>query len=343
MKKMNQIKWLSIPVFLLLLGLSACNSIPSGQLDGAAGKDPLPSWNETETKRVILDFVASSTDEEGPDFIPVDDRIAVFDNDGTLWSEQPYYFQLQFAIDRIKEMAPEHPEWKNTQPFKAVLEGDIQTVMNSGVKGLLQLVMASHAGMNNDEFKAIVSDWVNTARHPETGLLFKEMIYQPMLELLDYFRANDFNTYIVSGGGIDFIRPWAEEVYGIPPEQVIGSSIKKEFEIIDGKPVIKRLPEMDFIDDKEGKPLGIDKFIGRRPVAAFGNSDGDLQMLQWTAAGDGLNLMVYIHHTDSAREYAYDRDSHIGKLDKGLDEAMERGWVVVDMAEDWNTIYPPIN
>jgi hypothetical protein len=332
--------WISLTLLFLYLAIVSCNSGSTSQGNVSDDDDPLQSWNETSTKEAIVEFIERSVDESGPYFIPENERVAVFDNDGTLWSEQPYYFQLQFAIDRIKQLAPEHPEWNDTQPFKAVLEDDLEHVMESGVQGLLQLVMGSHAGMDNREFNAIVSEWIRTARHPQTGKLYKEMVFQPMLELLEYFRASDFKTYIVSGGGIDFMRPWTEEVYGIPPEQVIGSSIKKRYGIIDGEPAIMRLPEMDFIDDKEGKPLGIDKFIGKRPVAAFGNSDGDLQMLQWTAAGDGNRLMVYIHHTDSVREWAYDRDSHIGKLDKGLDEAMEKGWLVVDMADDWKMVYP---
>ena len=301
--------------------------------------DPLPSWNEGNTKQSIITFVNEVTDESNPNFVKPEDRIATFDNDGTLWSEQPYYFQLQFALDRVKILAPEHPEWNDNPLFKAVLENDIKTVLSFGEHGLLELVMNTHSGMTTEEFSQIVKEWINTARHPKTNKLYKEMVYQPMLELLDYLRANGFKTYIVSGGGIDFMRPWTEEVYGIPSEQVIGSSGKVKFEMRDGNPVLVKLPEMNFIDDKEGKPVGIHQFIGKRPIAAFGNSDGDLQMLQWTAAGEGKKLMVYIHHTDAEREWAYDRESSIGRLDKGLVEANEKGWTVVDMKNDWQKIY----
>jgi phosphoglycolate phosphatase-like HAD superfamily hydrolase len=302
--------------------------------------DPLPSWNESETKQSIMDFVNEVTDESNPNFVKPEDRIATFDNDGTLWSEQPYYFQLQFALDRVKALAPEHPEWNDNPLFKAVLENDIKTVLSFGEHGLLELVMNTHSGMTTEEFSQIVKDWINTARHPKTNKLYKEMVYQPMLELLDYLRANGFKTFIVSGGGIDFMRPWTEEVYGIPSEQVVGSSGKVKFEMRDGQPVLVKLPEINFIDDKEGKPIGIHQFIGKRPIAAFGNSDGDLQMLQWTAAGEGKKLMVYIHHTDAEREWAYDRESSTGRLDKGLVEANEKGWTVVDMKNDWQKIYP---
>jgi len=307
----------------------------------AMAADPLPSWNDGKARAAIIDFVEAVTTDGSENFVPASDRIAVFDNDGTLWSEQPAYFQLLFAIDRVRTLAPEHPQWQTEQPFKAVLEGDLEALAASGEKGLLQLVMATHAGNTTDEFAAIVRDWIATARHPTTGRPYTEMVYQPMLELLAYLRANGFKTFIVSGGGIEFMRPWVEAVYGIPPEQVVGSSIKTRFEMRDGKPVLVRLPEINFIDDKEGKPVGINEHIGRRPVAAFGNSDGDLQMLQWTSAGDGRHFALYVHHTDGEREWAYDRESHIGKLDKGLDEARAKGWTVVDMRADWNRIYPP--
>jgi len=320
----------------ILLVLPACNQ-KSTQPDDV---DPLPSWNEGKTKQSIINFVNTVTDESNPNYVALDERIATFDNDGTLWSEQPYYFQLRFALDRVKAIAPDHPEWNEIPLFKAVLEDDIKTVLSFGEHGLLKLVMATHAGMTTEEFSTIVKEWINTAKHPKTKKLYKEMVFQPMLELLDYLRANDFNTYIVSGGGIDFMRPWTEGVYGIPPEQVIGSSGKVKFERRDGQPVLLKLPEIDFIDDKEGKPIAINKFIGKRPIAAFGNSDGDLQMLQWTAAGDGARFMMYVHHTDAEREWAYDRDSHIGRLDKGLDEAIEKGWTVIDMKNDWKVIYP---
>ena len=302
--------------------------------------DPLPSWNDRNNKQSIIDFVNDVTKEGSANYVKPEDRIAVFDNDGTLWSEQPYYFQLQFALDRIKTIAPQHPTWNNNPLLNAVINNDIKTVIGSGEKGLMEIIMTSHTGMTTTEFEKIVEEWINTARHPKSNKLYKEMVYEPMIELLDYLRSNAFKTYIVSGGGVEFMRPWTEEVYGIPSEQVIGSSIKTKFEIIDGKPVLLRLPEIDFLDDKEGKPVAINKFIGKRPIAAFGNSDGDLQMLQWTAAGDGERLMVYIHHTDSEREWAYDRESHISKFDKGLDEAKAKGWTIVDMKNDWKKIYP---
>ncbi|MEJ2580228.1 MAG: HAD family hydrolase [Acidobacteriota bacterium] len=335
---------------LFVLSLAGLGFLPAGcapqgevtpALEAVANPDPLSSWNEGAAKQAIVDFVARVTDPAGPDFVPEAERIAVFDNDGTLWSEQPAYFQLFFAIDRVKAMAPEHPEWKNKQPFKAVLEGDMEALAAAGEHGLLEIVMASHTGMTTDEFEAIVKGWIATARHPTTGRPFTEMVYQPMLELLDYLRASGFKTFIVSGGGIEFMRPWTEEVYRIPPEQVVGSSVKTDFQMRDGEPVLVRLPEMNFIDDKEGKPVGINSHIGRRPIAAFGNSDGDLQMLQWTAAGDGPSFCLYVHHTDAEREWAYDRGSHIGGLDKGLDEAAARGWTVVDMKNDWKVVHPP--
>lgn len=302
--------------------------------------DPLPSWNEGSSKQSIIDFVNSVTDQTSTFFIPIEDRIVVFDNDGTLWSEQPIYFQFVFAIDRVKTLAPQHPEWESQQPFKAILEGDIKTALAGGEKALLEIVMATHSGMTTSEFEEIVIEWINTARHPKTGKLYKNMVYQPMLEVLEYLRANDFKTFIVSGGGIDFMRPWTEEVYGIPSEQVMGSSGKVKFEIVDGDAKLIKLPELNFVDDKEGKPVGIHYFIGKKPVAAFGNSDGDLAMLQYTSSGQEETLLVYIHHTDDKREWAYDRESHIGKLDKGLDEATAKNWIIVDMKNDWNRIYP---
>ena len=302
--------------------------------------DPLPSWNDGASRQAITDFVNRVTDPASPDFVPEPERIAVFDNDGTLWAERPLYFQLIFAMDRVKAMAGEHPEWATRQPFQAVLENDLEALAASGEHGLLELVMATHAGMTTEEFKLVVEEWMATAKHPTTGRSFTEMVYQPMLELLDYLRASGFKTFIVSGGGIEFMRPWTEEIYGIPPEQVVGSSIKTTYEVRDGKPVVVRVPEINFIDDKAGKPVGIHSHIGRRPIAAFGNSDGDFQMIEWTTSGDGARLGVYIHHSDSEREWAYDRDSHIGRLDRGLDEAAERGWVIVSMKNDWETIYP---
>ena len=329
--------------FLLLLGFSfyTCqNSDRQNIGKSVLNVDPLPSWNDGPRKEKILKFIAVVSDSANTSFVHEDNRIVVFDNDGTLWSERPVYFQLYFALDRIKTLAPDHPEWKDQQPFKAVLENDMKTLLASGEHGLLKLIMASHSGMTTTEFEGIVKDWIAVARHPDTGKHFTEMVYQPMLELLSFLQENNFKTYIVSGGGIEFMRPWVEEVYGIPPEQVIGSSIKTEFQINNGIPQLIRLPELDFLDDKEGKPIAINKFIGKKPIAAFGNSDGDLQMLQWTDSHKENSLMVYIHHTDSVREWAYDRDSHVGRLDKGLDEAAKKNWLVVDMNNDWKSIYP---
>jgi phosphoserine phosphatase len=305
----------------------------------AVQADPLPSWRDSEARNQITAFVAAVTDADSPDFVPPPERIAVFDNDGTLWSEQPFYFQLAFAIDRVRALADDHPEWKTTQPFKAALEGDLEALAASGQHGLLELLMAGHAGMTTEEFADLVLEWVATARHPRFGRPYTELVYQPMLELLLYLRANGFQTWIVSGGGIEFMRPWAFDVYGVPPEQVIGSSIKTRFELRDGEPVLVRLPEMNFIDDKEGKPVAINQHIGRRPIAAFGNSDGDLQMLQWTSSGAGRRLAVIIRHTDAEREWTYDRESHVGRLDKALDAAEAYRWVVVDMKQDWGRVY----
>jgi len=305
----------------------------------AAASDPLSSWNDGDTKTQILDFVERVTDPASADFVPESERIATFDNDGTLWSEKPAYFQLLFAMDRLRELAPEHPEWRDEQPFKGVLEGDLEAVAATGVPGLLQLVMATHAGMTTVEFEQVVTDWVATARHPSLDVPYTDLVFQPMLELMAYLAAKDFTVFIVSGGGIEFMRPWVESVYGIPPERVIGSSIKVVFEIRDGEPVLVRLPEIDFIDDKAEKPVAIHKFIGRRPIAAFGNSDGDLQMLQWATAGPGARLGVIVHHTDAEREWAYDRESNVGRLDEALEEAGEKGWTVVDMKRDWKIVY----
>jgi hypothetical protein len=305
--------------------------------------DPLPSWNDTASKQAIIQFVEKTTKEGSADFVPVAERIATFDNDGTLWAEQPMYFQFFFALDRIKTLAPQHPEWKTQEPFASLLKGDVKAALAGGEKSILEIVMATHAGMTTDEFNQTVKDWVATARHPVTKKPFTEMVYQPMLELLTFLRANGFKTYIVSGGGIEFMRPWTEKVYGIPPEQVVGSSGKLQYELRGGQPVIVKLPAINFIDDKEGKPVGIQQHIGRRPVAAFGNSDGDLQMLQWTCVNPKKSFCLYVHHTDAVREFSYDRQSHIGKLDKGLDEAQASGWTVVDMKNDWKVVYPPAN
>jgi phosphoserine phosphatase len=306
----------------------------------ASAADSLPSWRDGATKQAIVAFVEKTTREGSPDFVPVAERIAVFDNDGTLWSEQPAYVQLAFAIDRIKALAPTHPEWRGKQPFKAVLENDRKTLAAGGEKMLLELLMASHAGMTTEAFQKTVLDWLATARHPKYQRPYTELIFQPMRELLDYLKANGYRNYIASGGGIEFMRPWTEKVYGIPPEQVIGSSIKTQFEIRDGKPELVRLPQVNFVDDKAGKPVGINQHIGRRPVAAFGNSDGDLQMLQWVTAGRGARFGLIVHHTDGERETAYDRESHIGRLDQALDLAKDYGWTVVDMKNDWVRVFP---
>jgi len=306
----------------------------------AHAQNPLPSWNDGPSKKAIVEFVMKVTKEGSPGFVPVPERIATFDNDGTLWAEQPMYFQLAFAIDRVKTLASQHPEWKDKEPFASLLKGDVNGALAGGEKAILEIVMATHAGMTTEDFEQTVKDWVASAKHPKTGRRYTEMVYQPMLELLTFLRANGFKTFIVSGGGIEFMRPWTEEVYGIPPEQVVGSSIKTKYELRNGQPAIVRLPELNFIDDKAGKPLGINSHIGRRPIAAFGNSDGDLQMLQWTTAGNGARLALIVHHTDADREWAYDRKSSVGRLDKALDEAKAKGWTVVDMKNDWKTIFP---
>jgi phosphoserine phosphatase len=306
----------------------------------AFAAEPLPSWNDTASKKAIIQFVEKVTKQGSPDFVPVSQRIATFDNDGTLWTEQPLYFQFFFAVDRVKAMAPQHPEWKTKEPFASILKGDMKGALASGEHGLVELVMATHAGMTTEEFEKVVNDWITTARHPKTGKPFTSMVYQPMLELLAYLRLNGFKTFIVSGGGIEFMRPWTERVYGIPPEQVVGSMGGLKYEMRNGMPVIVKLPELVLNDDKVGKPVGIQRNIGRRPIAAFGNSDGDLQMLQWTCSGSGARFCLYVHHTDAAREWAYDRQSSIGKLDKGLDEARTKGWTVVSMKDDWKRIYP---
>jgi phosphoglycolate phosphatase-like HAD superfamily hydrolase len=301
---------------------------------------PLPSWNEGAAKQALVTFVSRVTKEGSPDFVPVPERIATFDNDGTLWSEQPIYIQFAFALDRVRELAPQHPEWKTKEPFKSVLAGDVKKALAGGEKALVEILMATHTGMTSEEFTGIVARWFATAKHPKYGRPYTECIYQPMLEVLAYLRANGFKTFIVSGGGVDFMRVITEKVYGIPPEQVVGSQGKFKFEVRDGKPVLAREPGMGFIDDGPGKPVGIHNHIGRRPIAAFGNSDGDLQMLEWTAAGSGPRLALIVHHTDATREVAYDRASPIGKLDKALDEARAKGWIVASMKDDWKTIFP---
>jgi hypothetical protein len=338
---MRDARRLSALVALATLLLALLGPGPAVQLHAQpGGADPLPSWNDGPAKQTIVAFVARVTKDGGPDFVPVPGRIAVFDNDGTLWSEQPGYVQFAYVLDRVKALAPRHPEWKEKQPFKGVLAGDLTAALAGGERALLELLKATHAGMTTEEFEATVTSWLSTAKHPRFGRPYTDLVYQPMLELLVYLRAGGFKTYVVSGGGIEFMRPWTERVYGIPPEQVVGSSIKVKYEMRGDRPVLLRLPEIDFIDDKAGKPVGIHKFIGRRPIAAFGNSDGDLEMLQWTTAGAGPRLGLIVRHTDAEREWAYDRHSHVGRLDKALDEAPRRGWVVVDMKQDWKVVYP---
>ncbi len=326
--------WLTGLIFILVFNISNA---------GQTATDPLPAWNSGTTKQRIIDFVTKVTDSESSAFVPVNKRIATFDNDGTLWSEKPTYFQLLFIIDRVKSMAADHPEWKTTQPFKAVLDNDMAALKAAGMHGLLELTMATHAGMTTEAFELIVKEWLATARHPTTGKAFTQMVYQPMLELIDYLGANDFKVFIVSGGGLEFMRPWTETVYGIPPDQVVGSSIETRYEVRDGKPVIVREPKIHFIDDKDTKPLAINRFIGQRPILAAGNSDGDFEMLEWTTAGSGARLGLIVHHTDAKREWAYDRESSEGRLDRGLDEAGQKGWLLIDMAQDWKEIYPAVN
>jgi len=305
--------------------------------------DALPSWNNGAAKQSVLEFVAKVTKEGGPDFVPPAERVAVFDNDGTLWAEQPMYFQFLFAFDRVKMLAAQHPEWNTQEPFASLLNDDVKGALAGGERSLLAIVAATHAGMTTEEFDLIVRDWLATARHPKTNRPYTDMVYQPMLELLAYLRVSGFKTFIVSGGGIEFMRAWAERAYGIPPDQVVGSTGKMKYELRDGKPVLMRLPGVDFVDDHAGKPVGIQHFIGRRPIAAFGNSDGDREMLEWTAAGKGARFALLVHHTDAEREWAYDRTSSIGTLDKALDQARSQGWTVVDMKKDWNTVFPFAN
>ncbi len=321
---------------VLLITLALCAAI-AGPVFAAA--DPLPSWNEGPVKRAIVAFVDTVSKEGTPGFVPASERIAAFDNDGTLWCEQPMYVQAAFALYRVRELAGQHPEWSEKQPFKAVLAGDMKSVLHEGAKAAMAILSATHAGTTPEEFERIVSDWLAAARHPRFGRPYTELAYQPMLELLSYLRQSGFKTFIVSGGGVDFMRPWTSRVYGIPPEQVIGSAIKLKYELRDGQPILMRLPDVDFIDDKAGKPVGIQKGIGRRPIAVFGNSDGDYEMLRWTTAAKGPRLGLVVHHTDEKREYAYDRNSQVGRLDKVLAEAPERGWVVVDMKSDWKVVF----
>jgi hypothetical protein len=305
----------------------------------ARAADWLPSWNDGASKARIVAFVETVTNPAGRQYVPPSERIAVFDNDGTLWTEQPMYFQLAFILDRVRALAPGHPDWQSQEPFKSALAGDMAGVARSGEHGLLEMMAATHAGMTTDEFRSIVADWLTTARHPRFGRPYTDLTYAPMQELLAYLRANGFRTFIVSGGGVEFMRVFSERVYGVPPEQVIGSSIRAQYEVRDGKPVIVRLPEIEFIDDKAGKPLGINRYIGRKPILAFGNSDGDFQMLEYTTSAAGPRLGFIVHHDDAEREYAYDRKSSIGRLERGLDEAASRGWVVVSMKDDWRRVY----
>lgn len=307
----------------------------------SAQPDPLPSWQDGTAKKSITDFVVRVTTPGAADFVQPALRIAVFDNDGTLWSEQPVYFQLAFALDRIKALTPQHPEWKDAQPFKAAIEGDAKALAASGERGLLEIVAVTHAGLTTDAFSRSVSDWLASARHPRFNQPYDKLVYQPQLELLAYLRQNGFKTFIVSGGGVEFMRVFAERTYGIPPEQVVGSSGVVKFQLEPGgTPELIKEPKIEFIDDGPGKPVGINRFIGRRPILAFGNSDGDLQMLQWTAAGGGARFIGIVHHTDGEREWAYDRISPVGKLDKALEEGLARGWTIVDMKRDWKVIYP---
>jgi len=320
-----------------------CGLVVLGLVGVTRAQDKLPSWNDGAAKKAIIAYVENVTRENSTEFIPVDQRIATFDNDGTLWCEQPMYTQLAFALDRVKEMAPQHPEWKEKEPFASLLKGDLKGALAGGEKAIAEIVMATHAGMTTTQFEQIVKDWIATAKHPKFNRPYTECVYQPMLELLTYLRANGFKTFIVSGGGIEFMRPWTEKVYGIPPEQVVGSSIKTKFEMRDGKPVLVRLPQLDFVDDKDGKPVGINSHIGRRPVAAFGNSDGDRQMLEWTDASGpkGARLMMLVHHDDADREYAYGAESHIGTFSDALmKEANDSGWIVISMKNDWKRIFP---
>lgn len=317
----------ALPLLLLL-------SLP------ALAADPLPSWNEGPNKKQIIEFVQAVTAEGSKDYVKPAERIAVFDNDGTLWTEQPAYFEVLFAFDEVKRLAPQHPQWKTTQPFQAVLEGDHKALAAAGMDGLLKIIGATHTGVTTEAFIDNAKNWLKQARHPKTGKPFDQMIYQPMLEMLDYLRSQQFKTYIVSGGDTAFMRAFAEEVYGVPPEQVIGSNFVTQFQLKDGKPQVLRTAKLAHNDDGPGKPESIDAIIGRRPILAFGNSDGDLQMLQWTAAGPGKRLMGLVHHTDAQREWAYDRNSQVGRLDKALDLAKQQQWTVVDMASDWGRIYP---
>lgn len=330
----------SMKLNLCILTFFALTLMILSSVTASQPQDPLPSWNDGPNKQAIIEFVTKTTDQNQASFIPPTRRIATFDNDGTLWSEQPLYFQAIYIFDRIRELAPEHPEWQQKEPYASVLKGDSKSALAGGKQALLEMVMGTHAGVTASEFSESVADWLASARHSGSGKPYTAMVYKPMLELLDYLRDNDFKVFIVSGGGIDFLRVFAEEVYGIPPEQVVGSSLKAKYEIRNGFPVIVKQAEVDFIDDKAGKPVGIHRYIGRRPVLAVGNSDGDFEMLEWTSAGEGPSLAMIVHHDDAKREWAYDRESHIGRLVRGLDEGPQRGWKIISMKNDWNLIYP---
>ena len=340
MKKTNILFTTILLITILLSSCESKNDVSENTSLKNELSDPLPSWNDVASKNNIVAYVRDVTNSKSESFIPIEDRIATFDNDGNLWAEQPAYFQLFFAIDRVKEMAADHPEWKDLQPFKAVLDNDMEELKKQGEHGLIKLVMATHAGNTVEEFKADVKKWIATAKHPTKNVTYDKLVYQPMLELLQYLQENDFKTYVVSGGGVDFMRAFVSPIYNIPSEQIIGSRIKTKFEYNNGNPKIVRLPELDFIDDKDGKPLNIQKIIGKKPVFSSGNSDGDLPMMQWTASNTYKSFMLYVHHTDSIREWAYDRASHIGRLDKGLDQANKDGWTVIDMKNDWKVIFP---
>lgn len=328
-----------LTVFLTFF-VSACTNSINEKEKQETKKEVLSSWNDSKSKTEIISFIEKVTDTSSSDFVPILDRVAVFDNDGTLWTEQPIYFQFAFAIDEAKAMIAENPEMLEDPIFKAVAENDMKTVLEAGKAGLGKILMVTHAGMTTDQYGASVTNWSNTAKHPKANQLYKDMVYQPMLELIDFLKNNDFSIYIVSGGSSDFMRPWAEEVYGVSKDNIIGTTLKLEYVMADGQPEMKILPELGFNDDKEGKPMAIHQYIGRKPIAAFGNSDGDLQMLQWTESNTYPSLQVYVHHTDADREWAYDRDSKIGKFDKGLDEALSKNWTLVDMKNDWKVIYP---
>lgn len=325
-----------LSLFFIALVLSACSAAPTP----SQNESHLPSWADTATRQTIINFVTDVSDPSSPNFVPPEARIAVFDNDGTLWCERPLYFQFYFAFDRVRELAPQHPEWETTEPFASILNNEIDKALAQGSNAITQFIVATHTGMTTQEFHQIVTDWIATAQHPTTHRRYTEMVYQPQLELLDYLRAHDFEVFIVSGGGIEFMRPWTAETYGIQPPNVIGSHMKLTFQSENGPPQLHREPEMEVFNDKAIKPVSIQHHIGLKPILAFGNSDGDLQMLQYTHSDDTPSLCLYLHHTDSEREWAYDRESHVGKLDKGLDAAAANGWTVVDMKRDWLTVFP---